>query len=139
MLVSTLLGTTFPTDQLGNRQPRLLDTSRSRCRATTTTFDRQDGTRSSTANATSATLVCELLPNTTTLRLSIPVGDKVYTTDGAVPWTVMNWRDRTTGKFIWAVDYEAQKIEKCAVVDLLMEPSIQPEISTNFVSFTLEV
>lgn len=69
-------------------------------------------------------------------RLRITVGDKVYTTDGVVPWSVMNWRDRTTGKFIWAVDYEAQKIEKCSLVELIMEPSMQPEIATNFVSST---
>lgn len=74
------------------------------------------------------------------LRLSISVGDKVYTsTSGVMGWTVMNWRDRTTGEFIWGVDYAAEVIESCYLVELVMEPSLNPEVTANYVSAHFDI
>ncbi|BEJ17264.1 hypothetical protein CspHIS471_0606650 [Cutaneotrichosporon sp. HIS471] len=64
----------------------------------------------------------------------VTVGDKVYTTNGSVPWTVMSWRDRKTGQTPWATDYAAEKIQSCTLTNMVMEFNMQVEISTIFVS-----
>ncbi|BEI94037.1 uncharacterized protein CcaverHIS019_0604960 [Cutaneotrichosporon cavernicola] len=64
----------------------------------------------------------------------ITVADKVYTTNGSIPWTVMSWRDRKTGETPWATDYAAEKIQSCVLTNMVMEFNMQVEISTIFVS-----
>jgi hypothetical protein len=67
-----------------------------------------------------------------THRLS--VGDRVYTHSGVVPWTIVNWRKRSTGEFVWAVDYASQEIESCFMDQLVMNSDMATETSTNNVS-----
>ncbi|GMK57171.1 hypothetical protein CspeluHIS016_0400050 [Cutaneotrichosporon spelunceum] len=57
----------------------------------------------------------------------ISVGDKLYTTNGVVPWTIMMFRDTDTGESLRGIDYAGETFKSCKMSELVMEFNMEPE------------